>query len=109
MGLSSGSYNFSVRRVLSIIVCMGFALTLHASVPSAGSHSGLQRAVDVPFATPASTQSTLALTSSPADNSFYEEFYPATANDTEQQTFQPKTGVLHKLTSLIKKAVKFRL
>jgi hypothetical protein len=95
-----------------MIVCMGFALTLslHASVPSVNSHSGLKRAVDVPFATPAFTQPALAFTARPADNSFYEEFYPATADGAEQQTLQqPKTGVLHKLTSLIKKAVKFRL
>jgi hypothetical protein len=88
---------------------MGFALSLHASVPPANSHSGLKRAIDVPFATPALTQSALAITASPADNSFYEEFYPATADDADQQTLQPKTGVLHRFTSLIKKAVKFRL
>jgi len=46
----------------------------------------------------------LALTASPIDVSFYEEFYPSGAVRQEQQ--QPKAGVLHWIASVIKKAVR---
>jgi hypothetical protein len=45
---------------------------------------------------------TLTLTASPADFSFYEEFYPSGA---VQQEPHAKAGVLHWIASLIKKAV----
>ncbi|HEX3585900.1 MAG TPA: hypothetical protein VH024_07885 [Candidatus Angelobacter sp.] len=45
----------------------------------------------------------LLLTAAPADVSFYEEFYPAA---TARHHEQPKTGVLHWVSSLIKKAVR---
>jgi hypothetical protein len=44
----------------------------------------------------------LTLTAAPASHSFYEEFYSPQANPAEPQG---KTGVLHWLASLIKKAV----
>ena len=88
---------------------MSFALGLNASVPAANPNSRLKRAVDVPFATPDRTLSASAITTSPVDGSFYEEFYPALSDDAEAQSLQPKSGMLHKLTSLFKKAVKFRL
>lgn len=88
---------------------MSFALGLNASVPATNPNSGLKRAADIPFATPDKTLSISSITISPIDGSFYEEFYPATTDDAASQSSQPKSGVLHKLTSLFKKAVKFRL
>jgi hypothetical protein len=44
----------------------------------------------------------VTLTATPADVSFYEEFYPA---QTLQQEQPPKPGMLHRFASLIKKAV----
>jgi hypothetical protein len=95
---------------------MGFALSLHASVPTANFAPGLKRAADVasgiPFEQPVTTHGrpALALTASPADVSFYEEFYPAHGNlqsaQTPAQTAQTKTGALHWFAALFKKTVK---
>lgn len=88
---------------------MSFALGLNASVPAANPNSGLKRAANVPFATPDRTPSAAAMTASPVDGSFYEEFYPAASDDSISPALPPKLGILHKLTGLFKKAVKFRL
>ena len=85
---------------------MCFALSLNASVP-ANPNSGLKRAVSVPFATPDRTLA--GITTSPVDGSFFTEFYPTPSDDAALQSLQPKSGMLHKLASLFKKAVKFRL
>lgn len=88
---------------------MSFALGMKASVPAANPNSGLKRAVNVPFATPDRTFSASTITASAADGSFFTEFYPALSDGAASQSLQPKSGMLHKLTSLFKKAVKFRL
>ena len=86
---------------------MGFALSLHASVPTVNVTSGLKRAADVTMAIPceklASTRHNLPLTASPANVSFYEEFYPVRG---ALQPAPAKTGALHWFASLFKKTVK---
>jgi hypothetical protein len=90
---------------------MGFALSLHASVPTANVAPGLKRAADItsaiPFEQPFAMHGrpALALTASPADVSFYEEFYPVRGDLQSAQT-QTKTGALHWFASLFKKTVK---
>ena len=87
-----------------MIVCMSFTLCLHASVPKANSAPGLKHAADVPVEQPAThARTALALTAGPADTTFYEEFYPS--NEVRVAS-QPTAGMLHRLTSLLKKAVK---
>jgi hypothetical protein len=91
---------------------MAFALSVHASVPMTNTASGLKRAAevtpDLPFAKSASThgRTAVALTSSPADVSFYEEFYPSSIPGEDLQPEQTKTGVLHRFASLFKKTIK---
>ncbi len=83
---------------------MSFTLCLHASVPKANSAPGLQHAADVPTEQSAThSRTVLALTAGPADTTFYEEFYPS--NEVRVDS-QPTAGMLHRLTSLLKKAVK---
>jgi hypothetical protein len=87
---------------------MSFTLCLHASVPKENSAPGLKHAADVPANVPMGQSAThsrtaLALTAGPADNTFYEEFYPS--NEVRVDS-QPTEGMLHRLTSLLKKAVK---
>ncbi|HLK52016.1 MAG TPA: hypothetical protein VKU42_01095 [Candidatus Angelobacter sp.] len=83
---------------------MSFTLCLHASVPKAGNAPGLKHAADVPLQQSAThDRKALALTAGPADTTFYEEFYPS--NEVRVDS-QPTTGMLHRLTSLLKKAVK---
>ncbi|HEX4604012.1 MAG TPA: hypothetical protein VH724_08480 [Candidatus Angelobacter sp.] len=87
-----------MRRLICSIAFLSFALSLNASVP-ANNPSALKRVADRPVeALPA-----LALTASPTDISFYEEFYPSGAM---RKPLQPKAGVLHWIASLIKKAVR---
>jgi hypothetical protein len=96
---------------------MGFALSLHASVPTANVAPGLKRAAEVtsaiPFEQAVATHGrpALALTATPADVSFYDEFYPVhgdlqSAQTPAQTTSQTKTGALHWFASLFKKTVK---
>jgi hypothetical protein len=89
----------SVRRLLCSLVVAGFALSLHASVPTLNSAAS-GRAADVQFES--SSRSALTLTAAPADVSFYHEFYPAISVRQEQS----KTSLLHWFGSLIKKAVR---
>jgi hypothetical protein len=82
-----------------------FALSLHASVPATNNISRLRRAADVPLEsrqTLKDSRPDIVLTSSPADFSFYNEFYPASTGRHEQ----PKTSMLHWVSSLIKKVVR---
>lgn len=89
---------------------MAFALSLHASVPTVNASRGLNRAAeltpDIPLAKLASTHHTLALTASPADASFYEEFYPANLASEAVQPAPAKSGALHWFASLFKKTIK---
>jgi hypothetical protein len=57
------------------------------------------RPTDVQFESSREGRPAIELTASPADVSFYEEFYPLTTVRQEQ----PRTGVLHWFGSLIKK------
>jgi hypothetical protein len=92
----------SVRRFLCCLVLASFALSLHASVPALKSSATSNRPADVQFESLAQGRPALELTATPADISFYEEFYPMRAVPQEQ----PKTSLLHWFGSLIKKAVR---
>jgi hypothetical protein len=94
-----------VRRLVCSFVLLSFALSLHASVPATNNTSSLRRAADVPFESRLTlnhSRPEIALTSSPADISFYDEFYPVST----AHTAQPKTSMLHWVSSLIKKVVR---
>ena len=96
----------SVRRLVCHIALLSLALSLHASIPAISSASRSARSAEVEFESRqalAHRRPTLALTASPADVSFYEEFYPANA---ASQELRSKPGVLHRIASLIKKAVR---
>jgi hypothetical protein len=95
----------SVRHLVCNIALLSLALSLHASVPT-NSASRSTRSAEVEFENrqvSAHGRAILALTASPANVSFYEEFYPANA---ASQELRSKPGVLHRLASLIKKAVR---
>jgi hypothetical protein len=102
------SYNFRVRRlVFSSIAFLGFALGLHASVPATSRAPQLDRPISIQFengVASAQNRPALELTASPADVSFYEEFYPS--GTVRQEPQQPKAGVLHWIASVFKKAVR---
>ncbi len=88
-----------------MIVLFGFVLGLHASIPAANNVSRFDRPSDLQFeGLSSSNPSRLGpvLTATPADVSFYEQFYPSHVN----HELRPRTDVLHKLASLIKKAVR---
>jgi hypothetical protein len=94
-----------VRRILCSFVLLSFAVTLQASVPALTSASRFDRTAGIqPPSQPVFSQGrpVLTLTAAPADVSFYEEFYPENSLQREQP---PKPGMLHRFTSLIKKAV----
>jgi hypothetical protein len=81
-----------------MIVCISFALSLHASVPSVH-----KSAAQAPFAIPATSSHSHAVQALPnSDVSYYEEFYPA---ETRPET-QAKSGILHRFASVIKKSSK---
>ncbi len=89
-------YNYRVRRVITIIVCMSFTLCLHASVPKANSAPGLKHAADVPVEQSATHGRTaLALTAGPADTTFYEEFYPSDELRVDSQTKPGHAALVH--------------
>jgi hypothetical protein len=88
-----------VRRLLPSLVCLAFAVTLHASVPDVHQAKFNPNAASVRFDDTQLRQN-LALTAVPADRrSFYAEFYshplPAKAPH--------KAGLLHRFTSAVKK------
>ena len=91
-----------VRRLLCCLVLASFALSLHASVPVLKSPAVSSRPADIQFEILAQCRPALELTATPADVSFYEEFYPLTV----VRQKQPKTSLLHWFGSLIKKAVR---
>ena len=92
-----------VRLFLCCLVLASFALSLHASVPAMNSSAASNRPADLQFVESSTHgRPALELTATPADVSFYEEFYPLTVVRQEQ----PKTSLLHWFGSLIKKAVR---
>ena len=94
-----------MRRILCSFVLLSFAVSLQASVPALTNASRLDRSAEIqPPSLPVFSHGrpVLALTATPADVSFYEEFYP---EDSLQREQPPKPGMLHRFTSLIKKAV----
>jgi hypothetical protein len=95
-----------VRRILLNLICLMFALSLHASIPTANSAAAGKYSSDLPLqsrSTLAHSRTVLTLTAAPASVSFYEEFYSPQASSAEPQG---RTGVLHWIASLIKKAVR---
>jgi hypothetical protein len=94
-----------VRRILCSFALLSFAVTLQASVPAITNSSRFGRTADIQppsQSTLSHDRPVLTLTATPADVSFYEEFYP---EESLQQEQPPKPGMLHRFTSLIKKAV----
>ena len=95
-----------VRRLVCHIALLSLALSLHASIPATNSSSRSARSAEIEFESrqaSAHGRWAPALTASPADVSFYEEFYPSNA---ASQELRSKPGVLHRIASLIKKAVR---
>jgi len=94
----------SVRRLFWLALVVGFALSLHASVP-ANSSSRVAHPIGGQTVQPVFDHSrpALVLTAAPADVSFYEEFYPAATVRHEQPQ---KTSLLHWFGNLIKKPFK---
>lgn len=88
-----------VRRLLCFLVIASFAIGLHASVPSVSKAATQLKPSAKPQFETTTQSSALAITATPADFSFYEEFYPVKTSRQEQ----PKTGVLHWMGSMIKK------
>jgi hypothetical protein len=80
-------------------VIASFAVGLHASIPSVNRSAALNHSSKPPLEARTQNPSALSITATPADFSFYEEFYPVKSARQEQ----PKTGVLHWVGSLIKK------
>jgi hypothetical protein len=97
----------SVRRLFCLALVLGFALSLHASVPASSPSRGAN-SFGGQMAQPVFSDSrpALVLTAAPADVSFYEEFYPAGTARHDQAPQPPKTTVLHWFGNLIKKAVR---
>jgi hypothetical protein len=92
-------YNFCVRRLVQVLLCLTFAATLHASVP--GTVVRFNRSSAEAHLDDSTAKRKLALTAAPADTiSFYLEFY-----GTEQlpAKVQHKGGLLHWFTSTVKK------
>ena len=88
-----------MRRLLCSLILAGVAVTLHASVPSVSSRATLHRSANPQFESSTQYHPAQEMTSSPADISFYDEFFPATA----APQAQPKTGMFHWVGNLIKK------
>lgn len=108
MGFPSNQPNIIVFvRRLFCLALVGFALSLHASVPAssparvAGSFAGQTVQPVFDHSRPA-----LVLTATPADVSFYEEFYPAATARRDQASQPQKTSLLHWFGNLIKKPFK---
>jgi hypothetical protein len=87
-----------VRRLLCIFVCLSFALSLYASVPPPK-----RPVAQTSFAEPALPHPHSVQLLSGSDVSYYEEFYPA---DARQPKAQQKSGILHRVASLIKKSTR---
>jgi hypothetical protein len=89
-----------VRRLLCFLVIASFAVSLHASVPSVNSSTTrLNRSAKPQFENTTQGRSALEITATPADDSFYDEFYSALM----ARQAQPKTGMFHWVGNLIKK------
>lgn len=89
----------AVRRLLCSLILAGVAVSLHASVPSVNTSATLNRSANPQFESSRQGQPVLRITAAPADVSFYDEFFPATA----APQLQPKTGMFHWVGNLIKK------
>jgi hypothetical protein len=95
-----GPYNSTVRRLLFSLVIVSFAISLHASVPFMNSAATrLNPSAKPQFESTTQGRSALEITAAPANDSFYDEFYSAIM----ARQAQPKTGMLHWVSSLIKK------
>ena len=94
------AYNLFVRRIVPTLLCLAFAASLHASVPSGRQTQFIpgQRQLEQ-----APGKQALPLTASPADRrSFIAEFYFAGPQPSRTQR---KTGLLHRFTTAVKKTV----
>lgn len=91
---------FVVRRIISILLLLAFAATVHASVPAASAAKFNQSSASMRIDDRQSRQN-LELTAAPADRrSFYAEFY----SDELLPTKAPrKGGLLRWFTSTVKK------
>ena len=95
------------RLLLCCVALLSFAVSLQASVPASGTsrvaHPSGGQTVQPVFD---HSRPSLVLTAAPADVSFYEEFYPATAVRPDQAQQPQKTTLLHWFGNLIKKPFK---
>jgi len=89
-----------VRRLVSSLLCLAFAASLHASVPAAAPAGAFQGPASVQMERSRMPER-LPLTAAPADNlSFYIEFY---GTDSLPAKAERKSGLLHWFTSTLKK------
>ncbi|MGC2697390.1 MAG: hypothetical protein WA738_16510 [Candidatus Angelobacter sp.] len=91
-----------VRRVISSLSCLMFALSLHASVPAATSPAQFNQSAATNLNQSfSSARHKLPITAAPADNiSFYGEFY---GNNPLRTKAQRKPGLFHRVTTALKK------
>ena len=91
---------FFVRRIISSLLLLAFAATLHASVPAAPAARFKQSSASMRV-DDRKTRQNLELTAAPADRrSFYAEFYSGEPLATKAPR---KGGLLHWFTSTVKK------
>jgi hypothetical protein len=79
---------------------LGSTLSVYASVPSVSRPATLNHRASPQFQSATQAHPGLVITASPADFSFYDEFYPVSV---VRQT-QSKPGMFHWVGSLIKKS-----
>jgi len=92
-----------VRRLIPSLICLAFALSLHASVPTASPSAPKfsQSARGAETLNSAQNKKVFSITSAPADNqSFYVEFYGTEALPAKTQR---KNGLLHRFAIAIKR------
>jgi len=91
-----------VRRLVPTLICLAFALSLHASVPTAPSAPRFsQSARGAETLNSVQSKQRFSITSAPADNqSFYVEFYGTEALPAKTQR---KNGLLHRFAIAIKR------
>jgi hypothetical protein len=87
--------------MIASLLCLGFGLTLHASVPSNTSSRVVRSAISSSFDPAIHPSEPLPLTAVPADRqSFYQQFY---STEELPAPAAPKPGPFRRLASVIKK------
>ena len=90
-----------MRRLVSSLLCLAFAASLHASVPAAAPAGAFHQGPASVQLEHSRIQERLPLTAAPAEHlSFYIEFY---GTDPLPSKAERKSGLLHWFTSTLKK------